>query len=330
VSLSVPLLRRFGGQRERTHTRQDGTRTETTTFAEVPGHPKSSPGEEGWTPRRSVAEDGPVIRKPVQFQVQGARLSADRWEGPGAPVVLLHAGVADRRSWYATVDQLMGVGTVVAYDRRGFGDSPPSQVPFEHLDDLIAVLDQLGEGPAWLVGSSNGGKVALDAALAHPDRVAGLVLLASPRRRCSSSVSTLWYRAVVPHRTIPSSATSTSSANAPNRAPTLLSESASCAFACAFANRSWDCASYSLVRRFSATARATDLSQSCPLRRRTAYPWGSGACRGRVLVVRTSSSSSSSPCVTQASWSSGIRIRPIATQFAFGALVTYPWVSDEA
>ncbi|MEP7035657.1 MAG: alpha/beta hydrolase [Actinomycetota bacterium] len=119
-----------------------------------------------------------MIRKPVQFQVQGARLSANRWEGTGAPVVLLHAGVADRRSWYSTADQLVGVGTVVAYDRRGFGDSPPSQVPFEHLDDLITVLDQLGEGPAWLVGSSNGGKVALDAALAHPDRVAGLVLLA--------------------------------------------------------------------------------------------------------------------------------------------------------
>ena len=118
------------------------------------------------------------MRKPVQFQVQGARLTADRWEGTGAPVVLLHAGVADRRSWHATADQLKGVGTVVAYDRRGFGASPPSQVPFEHLDDLIAVLDQLGEGPAWLVGSSSGGKVALDAALAHPDQVAGLVLLA--------------------------------------------------------------------------------------------------------------------------------------------------------
>ena len=125
-----------------------------------------------------MVEDGPVIREPVQFQVPGARLSADRWEGTGTPVVLLHAGVADRRSWYATADQLMGVGTMVAYDRRGFGDSPPSQVPFEHLDDLITVLDQLGEGPAWLVGSSNGGKVALDAALAHTDRGAGLVLLA--------------------------------------------------------------------------------------------------------------------------------------------------------
>ena len=98
--------------------------------------------------------------------------------GAGPLVVLLHAGVADRRSWYAVAPRLADIGTVVAYDRRGFGDSPPSTRPFRHLDDLTAVLGRLGPERAWLVGSSMGGQLALDAAVSSPDRIAGLVLFA--------------------------------------------------------------------------------------------------------------------------------------------------------
>jgi len=47
-----------------------------------------------------------------------------------------------------------------------------------HVEDLLAVLDEVTDGTAWLVGSSAGGGVALDAAIAAPERVAGLVLLA--------------------------------------------------------------------------------------------------------------------------------------------------------
>jgi pimeloyl-ACP methyl ester carboxylesterase len=112
------------------------------------------------------------------FEVNGARLAADRWPGSGPTLVLLHAGVADRRSWYATADLLSTVGTIVAYDRRGFGETPPSDVAFSHLDDLLAVLDQLTEQPAWLLGSSMGGLLAVDAAVTYPDRIAGLVLFA--------------------------------------------------------------------------------------------------------------------------------------------------------
>ncbi len=98
--------------------------------------------------------------------------------GEGDPlVVLLHAGVADRRSWRATAALLPG--TVVAYDRRGFGETPLGDEPFRHVDDLLAVLDAVAPGrPARLVGSSMGGALALDLALEAPERVAGLVLLA--------------------------------------------------------------------------------------------------------------------------------------------------------
>ena len=99
--------------------------------------------------------------------------------GRGAEtLVLLHAGVTDRRGWRSVARSLQDVAQVISYDRRGFGDSPKSDRVFTHLDDLQRVLDEFELGRAWLVGSSMGGALALDAALAAPERVAGLVLIA--------------------------------------------------------------------------------------------------------------------------------------------------------
>lgn len=107
-----------------------------------------------------------------------ARLAVERWRGPDPTVVLLHAGVTDRRSWYSVTGALTGRASLVAYDRRGYGDSAPSLEPFSDVDDLLAVLDEVTGAPAWLVGSSAGGRVALDVAITAPERVAGLVLFA--------------------------------------------------------------------------------------------------------------------------------------------------------
>jgi len=118
--------------------------------------------------------------EPVEIATPGATLVGDRWNGAGATIVLLHAGVCDRRCWREVGARLGASGRdVVAYDRRGFGDVSPPGGPFRHVDDLLAVLDAVSpDAPAWLVGSSMGGEVALDAALEAPERVAGLVLLA--------------------------------------------------------------------------------------------------------------------------------------------------------
>lgn len=116
----------------------------------------------------------------VEFAVEGATLAGDRWTATGPAIALIHAGVCDRRSWREVGDRLAAAGrNVVAYDRRGFGEVPPSSEDFRHVDDLLAVLEAVSpDAPAWLVGSSMGGGVALDAALEAPDRVAGLVLIA--------------------------------------------------------------------------------------------------------------------------------------------------------
>jgi pimeloyl-ACP methyl ester carboxylesterase len=102
-------------------------------------------------------------------------LAQDHLEADGPRVVLLHAGVADRRVWRDVAPALHARGLdVLAYDRRGFGETPASTEPFSHVDDLLGLLDE----PAWLVGNSMGGAIALDAALAAPEKVAGLVLIA--------------------------------------------------------------------------------------------------------------------------------------------------------
>jgi pimeloyl-ACP methyl ester carboxylesterase len=114
----------------------------------------------------------------VDLPVPGSTLRVDRWPAPAPTVVMLHSGVTDRRSWYDVADSLEGTADVIAYDRRGYGMSDVGELDFRHLDDLLAVVDQLASGPVFVVGNSMGGGLAVDFALTHPDRVSGLLLIA--------------------------------------------------------------------------------------------------------------------------------------------------------
>ncbi len=101
-------------------------------------------------------------------------------EGDGAPIVLLHAGVADLRSWDELAPLLVTAGyRVVRYDARGFGRSPTEDVEFSHRADLLAVMDALGIGRAVLVGNSRGGMLAFDTAIESPGRVVAVVGVAA-------------------------------------------------------------------------------------------------------------------------------------------------------
>ena len=96
-----------------------------------------------------------------------ARLAATV-AGDGDPIVFLHAGVADRRMWQPQLDVFAGSHKVVAYDRRGFGDTRGTPEPFSHVQDLDAALRATSAMPPFLVGCSIGGGHAIDYALAHP------------------------------------------------------------------------------------------------------------------------------------------------------------------
>jgi pimeloyl-ACP methyl ester carboxylesterase len=101
---------------------------------------------------------------------------AEHLAGDGVPVVLLHPGVGDSRSWDRVVPGLDGL-RLVRYDVRGYGRSPQPTEEFSLVEDLETVLDQLALDRVLLVGCSMGGGTALSFALAHPHRVHGLVLL---------------------------------------------------------------------------------------------------------------------------------------------------------
>jgi pimeloyl-ACP methyl ester carboxylesterase len=98
-------------------------------------------------------------------------------EGSGPAVVLLHAGVADRRMWDAVMPALARTFRVIRPDLRGFGDTPLTAGEYADADDVDALLASLGVTDAAVVGSSFGGRVAMELALLHPARVSSLVLL---------------------------------------------------------------------------------------------------------------------------------------------------------
>ena len=98
--------------------------------------------------------------------------------GAGPAVVLVHAGVADRRMWEPQWAGLTARHRVVRYDARGYGESLPPAGAWSQHGDLLALLDELGIRRAHLVGASMGAGIAVEATLARPESVASLVLAA--------------------------------------------------------------------------------------------------------------------------------------------------------
>src|SRR4051812_19372181 len=113
--------------------------------------------------------------------VPGGRLFVRDAGSPSEPaIVLIHAGVADSRSWAALTPHLIAAGyRVVSFDRRGYGRSEADDVEFSSRADVLAVLDALGIGRAALVGNSNGGQIAFDTAIDAPDRVVAAIGVAA-------------------------------------------------------------------------------------------------------------------------------------------------------
>jgi pimeloyl-ACP methyl ester carboxylesterase len=110
-------------------------------------------------------------------------------EGAGAPVLMIHGHTFDHRTFDPQMPALLAAGRrVIRPDLRGHGRSqrPPSGYhTSHHAADMAAVLDHVDVATADVVGFSVGGGVALELALAVPDRVRSLTLLAPvmPDRR---------------------------------------------------------------------------------------------------------------------------------------------------
>ena len=97
--------------------------------------------------------------------------------GSGPIIVLLTGSNLDRRMWDREAAWLSKTHTVVRYDLRAHGESDTVTAPFSMLGDLIGLMDTLKIEKATLIGLSAGSTIALDAALAIPDRVERIVLV---------------------------------------------------------------------------------------------------------------------------------------------------------
>jgi pimeloyl-ACP methyl ester carboxylesterase len=106
--------------------------------------------------------------------------------GQGEPVfLLLHGFASSLYTWHAVMEPLSQIGTVIAYDRTGFGLSErptnwQGKNPYSsetQVELATGLLDHFKVGKAILVGNSAGGTVAMQVALDHPERVAGLILV---------------------------------------------------------------------------------------------------------------------------------------------------------
>jgi proline iminopeptidase len=95
----------------------------------------------------------------------------------GPPALLLHGGPAFSDYTSGLADELDGIFSTIRYTQRGV---PPSTVgpPYAietHVADALAVLDHFGLDKSWAIGHSWGGHLALHLAVAHPERLLGIV-----------------------------------------------------------------------------------------------------------------------------------------------------------
>lgn len=106
-----------------------------------------------------------------------------RTTGQGAPVLLVHGGLANSNYWGDQVRALVAAHyKVIVMDSRGHGRSSRDAQPYGYdlmASDVIALLDHLKIPKVALIGWSDGAIIGLDIAMHHPERLTKLFAFAA-------------------------------------------------------------------------------------------------------------------------------------------------------
>lgn len=102
-------------------------------------------------------------------------------EGTGHVALLVHGAIASRSYWHDNIDSLRTVCRPTVLELWGHGRSPsPTDATSYHPDGYNAEFEhhreRLGADKVWMIGQSMGAALVLHYAVAHPDRVHGLIL----------------------------------------------------------------------------------------------------------------------------------------------------------
>jgi len=97
--------------------------------------------------------------------------------GSGPAIVLLHDGLLSAVTWDEVWTPLASRNQVIRYDRRGYGRSELPTKSYSSTEDLRKLMTHLKVEHAVIVGSSSGGALAIDFAIAYPQMIDGLFLI---------------------------------------------------------------------------------------------------------------------------------------------------------
>ena len=123
-------------------------------------------------------EDFAKVKIKTDFATIGNAKMYLEMSGRGKPLLLLHSGIADHRMWAGQYSQFSRHFQVITPDFRGYGKSSTPNESFRHCEDIHGLIQHLGFTSLNIAGCSLGGKVAIEMAIAHPEMVSRLVLIA--------------------------------------------------------------------------------------------------------------------------------------------------------
>jgi pimeloyl-ACP methyl ester carboxylesterase len=128
-----------------------------------------------------LPSDRPPLVRVTDIEIPGATIRS-LISGDGSEhVICLHGLGSNKASFFSTVSALTPDHTVHAIDLPGFGgSSKPARAAYDaeyFAGAVVSYMDANGLDHAHLVGNSMGGRIALEVALAEPDRIRSAIML---------------------------------------------------------------------------------------------------------------------------------------------------------